>query len=135
MGINSSKTQFGSCHIMDGGCIYCHNTLLQTEEIKMVARIYQPTKNPMQSGRGKTGNWILEYIRETPRQIEPLMGYTSSSDMKQQIKLNFDNQEDAVAYAERNGIAYQLANQKQRKIRMTSYSENFKFDRKQSWTH
>lgn len=120
---------------MDGGCIYGHNTLLQTEEINMVARIYQPTKNPMQSGRGKTGLWILEYVRETPRKIEPLMGYTSSSDMKQQIKLNFDSQEDAIAYAERNGIAYQIATQKQRKIRMTSYSENFKFDRKQSWTH
>lgn len=133
--LSSGNSKFGSCHIRDAGCIYGRNNLLQTEENKMVARIYQPTKNPMQSGRGKTGNWVLEYVRETPRKIEPLMGYTSSTDMKQQIKLNFDSQEDAVAYAERNGIAYQLANQKQRKIRMTSYSDNFKFDRKQSWTH
>lgn len=101
----------------------------------MVARIYQPTKNPMQSGRGKSEDWILEYVRETPRKIEPLMGYTSSTDMKQQIRLNFSSRDEAVAYAERNGIAYQLANQKRRKIRATSYSENFKFDRKQAWTH
>lgn len=101
----------------------------------MVARIYQPTKNPMQSGRGKSNVWVLEYMRETPRKIEPLMGYTSSRDMKQQIKLTFESQEDAVAYAERNGVAYQVVSQKVRKVRATSYSENFKFNRKQAWTH
>ncbi|MEP0520765.1 MAG: ETC complex I subunit [Hyphomicrobiales bacterium] len=101
----------------------------------MVARIYQPTKNPMQSGRGKAGTWLLEYLRETPRKIEPLMGYTSSGDMKQQIKLSFDSKEDAVTYAERNGIAYQLVSQKLRKVRATSYSDNFKYNRKQAWTH
>lgn len=120
---------------MDAACINTGESLPQTEEIKMVARIYQPTKNPMQSGRGKSDVWVLEYVRETPRKIEPLMGYTSTSDMKQQIKLTFSSQEEAVAYAKRSGIAYQVASQKQRKIRITSYSENFRFDRKQSWTH
>lgn len=121
-------------------CLYLRAQIISSiphkaQEFEMVARIYQPTKNPMQSGRGKSEDWILEYVRETPRKIEPLMGYTSSTDMKQQIRLNFSSRDEAVAYAERNGIAYQLANQKRRKIRATSYSENFKFDRKQAWTH
>lgn len=89
----------------------------------------------MQSGRGKSDTWIMEYLRESPRKIEPLMGYTSSRDMNQQIKLTFTSKDDAVAYAERNGIAYQLISQKLRKVRATSYSENFNFNRKQAWTH
>lgn len=89
----------------------------------------------MQSGRGKADTWVLEHVRETPRKIEPLMGYTSSGDMKQQIKLTFDSKEEAVAYAERSGIAYQVMSQKLRKVRATSYSDNFKFNRKQAWTH
>ena len=69
------------------------------------ARIYSPTKTAMQSGKAKTGHWVLEFDREQPRRIEPLMGYTSSSDMRQQVKLRFETQEDAVAYAEKHALA------------------------------
>ena len=100
----------------------------------MPARIYQPAKTAMQSGRSKT-SWILEFERESPRRIEPLMGYTSSSDMKQQIKITFDTKEQAVAYAEREGIAYTVVASQARKARTVSYADNFKFDRRQSWTH
>ena len=56
----------------------------------MSARIFSPAKTAMQSGKAKTGNWILEFEPEKPRKIEPLMGYTASGDMKSQIKLVFD---------------------------------------------
>ena len=101
----------------------------------MVARIFQPTKNAMQSGRGKAKFWLLEHERETRRTIEPLMGYTSSSDMKQQIRLTFESMEEAVAYAKRNDIAYRVSVPKERKVRPVSYSDNFKYNRLQSWTH
>ena len=71
----------------------------------MTARIYQPARSAMQSGEAKD-NWLLEYEPEKPREIEPLMGWTSSSDMRSQVKLKFDTKEEAIAYAERNGIAY-----------------------------
>ena len=74
----------------------------------MTARIYLPTRNAMQSGQAKD-KWLLEYEPEKPRQIEPLMGWTSSTDMKAQIKLHFDTKEEAIAYAQRNGIAYRVA--------------------------
>jgi hypothetical protein len=89
----------------------------------------------MQSGASKT-RWLLEYDAESAREIEPLMGWTSSSDMKSQLKLWFDSAEDAVAYAERNGIAYRVEREAVAKPRKgMSYSDNFKFTRVGQWTH
>ena len=99
------------------------------------ARIYSPTKTAMQSGKAKTGHWVLEFDREQPRRIEPLMGYTSSSDMRQQVKLRFDTQEAAVAYAEKHGLAYRVEEVQKPKRRRQAYSDNFKYDRRTPWTH
>jgi hypothetical protein len=101
----------------------------------MSARIYSPAKTAMQSGKSKTGHWVLEYEPEQPRSIDPLMGYTSSGDMKSQIRLSFATRDEAVAYAERNGIAYRVEEPKQADRRQISYAENFRYDRKVPWTH
>ena len=101
----------------------------------MTARIYKPAKTAMQSGQANTKDWVLEFEPEEPRNIEPLMGWTSSSDMKSQVRLDFASKEDAVAYAERNSIAYQLFEPKPVKRRIMSYSDNFAFNRRSPWTH
>lgn len=101
----------------------------------MTARIYCPPKSATQSGQGKTRFWMFEYTPEIPREIEPLMGWTSSSDMKQQIRLRFETKEEAVAYAERNGIAYRIEPEQKPARRIQSYSDNFKSGRTQNWTH
>jgi hypothetical protein len=100
----------------------------------MTARIYRPAKTAMQSGTAKT-RWLLEYEAEAPREVEPLMGWTSSGDMKSQLKLWFDSAEEAVAYAERNGIAYRVEMAIESKRRGMSYSDNFKYSRVGLWTH
>ena len=89
----------------------------------------------MQSGKAKTGYWVLEFEPEKPRRIDPLMGYTSSGDMKSQVRLTFDTREEAVAYAEREGLAYRVDEPKQPVRRQISYAENFRYDRKTPWTH
>jgi hypothetical protein len=101
----------------------------------MSARIYSPAKTAMQSGKGKTGYWILEFDPAAPRKIDPLMGYTTSSDMRSQIRLAFNSREEAVAYAEKYGIDYRIQNPKEPKRRQISYAENFRYDRKMPWTH
>lgn len=101
----------------------------------MSAKIFSPAKTAMQSGKAKTGNWILEFDPESPRKVEPLMGYTSSRDMKSQIRLTFPTREEAIAYAEKNHIAFRVEEPKESKRRQISYSDNFKFDRKTPWTH
>ena len=101
----------------------------------MTARIYKPSKTAMQSGQAATKEWLLEFEPEEPRTVEPLMGWTSSGDMKQQVKLNFDTKEEATAYCERHGIAYQLFEPDPVKRRIMSYSDNFAFNRRDPWTH
>jgi NADH dehydrogenase ubiquinone Fe-S protein 4 len=101
----------------------------------MSARIYSPAKTAMQSGKAKTGHWVLEFEPEKPRKIDPLMGYTTSGDMKSQISLTFNTREEAVAYAEKHGIAFRVQEPKEAKRRQISYAENFRYDRKIPWTH
>ena len=101
----------------------------------MSARIYSPAKTAMQSGTARTGKWILEFEREKSRWIEPLMGFTSSSDTRSQIRMTFDTREAAVAYAEKHGIPYHLQEPKSQKRRPMSYAENFRYDRRMPWTH
>ncbi|WP_310620154.1 ETC complex I subunit [Flexibacterium corallicola] len=101
----------------------------------MLARIYRPAKTAMQSGKAGTESWVLDYIPQSPKSIEPLMGYTSSGDMRQQVRLNFETKEDAVAFAKREKIPYQVVEDKKRQVRGASYSDNFRFDRLSPWTH
>jgi ETC complex I subunit conserved region len=101
----------------------------------MAARIYKPAKTAMQSGPARTKDWVLEFEPEMPREIEPLMGWTSSADMKAQICLSFESKEEAIAYAERNGIAYYLSEPKPRRPVRKSYADNFRYGRKGAWTH
>ena len=101
----------------------------------MTARIYKPSKTAMQSGQAATKDWLLEFEPEEPRTIEPLMGWTSSGDMKQQVKLTFDTKEEAIAYCEQHGIAYQVFEPEPAKRRIMSYSDNFAFTRRDPWTH
>lgn len=108
---------------------------IEEERAAMVARIYRPAKTAMQSGKGKTQRWVLDYEPEVARSVEPLMGYTSSSDMKQQIRLFFEDKDDAVAYAKRNGIPFRVEEPRERTVRGASYSDNFKFTRNAPWTH
>ena len=72
----------------------------------MSARIFSPAKTAMQSGQAKTREWVLDYEPEEPRVVESLMGWTSSGDMKSQLRLQFGTKDEAVAYAERHGIPF-----------------------------
>ncbi len=101
----------------------------------MVARIYKPTRNAMQSGVAKTKLWVLEYEPESPRTIDPLMGYTCSVDMQSQIRLTFETKEEAVAYAERENIPYQVSEPHETSRKKIAYSDNFSFRRVGQWTH
>ena len=101
----------------------------------MTARIYRPAKSAMQSGTATTREWQLDFEPEQPRVIEPLMGWTSSSDMKQQLSMRFDTKEEAIGYCERHGIAYQVLELKEPVRRKAAYADNFAYNRKEPWTH
>ncbi len=89
----------------------------------------------MQSGKAKTGYWVLEYDPEQPRTIDPLMGYTSSGDMRSQVRLKFATRDEAIAYAKASGIDYRVEEPAEQHRRQISYADNFRYDRKVPWTH
>ena len=103
----------------------------------MLARIYRPAKTAMQSGKAKSRDWRLEFEPASARTIDPLMGWTGSGDMNRQVRLRFDTAEEAIAYAEANGIPFQRTDPKPRKanIRAQGYGDNFQSGRRQAWTH
>jgi ETC complex I subunit conserved region len=103
----------------------------------MRARIYQPARTAMQSGTAKARGWILEFAPATSREVDPLMGWTSSDDTQSQVRIGFESREAAEAYANEKGIAYDVTEPKPRKplIRPRGYGENFATDRKGAWTH
>ncbi|MGH6848352.1 MAG: ETC complex I subunit [Methylocella sp.] len=101
----------------------------------MTARIYRPSRTTTQSGKARAKLWILEFEPAAPRQIDPLMGWTSSGDMKSEVRLNFATKEEAIAYARKNGLSYRVEDSKPAPRRIQSYSDNFKSTRLGQWTH
>ena len=101
----------------------------------MLARIFRPARNAMQSGRAKTNEWVLEFEPASARVSDPLMGWTVSTDMNGQVRIAFDTREEAVAYAQRHGIAFEVLTPKEHRKIVKAYADNFAFGRKESWTH
>ena len=101
----------------------------------MRARIFQPPKTAMQSGWAKTQDWALEFVPSHARRADPLMGWTGGGDTQTQVKLFFDTREEAIAYAERTGIQYEVELSQHRRIKPKAYADNFKYGRVENWTH
>ncbi|MBA86313.1 ETC complex I subunit [Thalassobius sp. S69A] len=103
----------------------------------MRARIYQPAKTAMSSGTAKTKSWVLEFAPASAREVDPLMGWTSSSDTQSQVKMKFSSKEAALDYAKEHGIEATVAEPNKRKpnIRAGGYGENFATNRRGPWTH
>jgi len=103
----------------------------------MRARIYQPARNAMQSGTAKTRHWVLEFAQGSARNLDPLMGWTSSDDTQTQVRLSFETREAAETYARENGIEATVTDPHRRKpvVRPRGYGENFATERRGAWTH
>ena len=101
----------------------------------MKARIYQPAKTSMQSGRSKMKRWVLEFPRSSAVKPDALMGWQSSSDTQRQVRMHFATKEEAIAFADAKGLAYDMREPQRRSLRMKTYADNFAYDRKGAWTH
>ena len=88
------------------------------------AKIYKPSKTAMQSGIKKYDKWIMEFVTENPG-INPLMGWESSTDTYTELKLEFTTKENAIEYAKKNKIDFEIIDSKIKKINKKSYADNF----------
>jgi hypothetical protein len=98
-------------------------------------RIFQPAKNAMQSGRAKTRTWIMEFAPAAAVKANALMGWPGGDETSRQVRLAFDNLDDAIAYARNRGLDYEVQPTRDRAVRPRAYSDNFRADRQGSWTH
>ena len=78
----------------------------------------------MQSGYAKSDKWLIEYITDKTG-INPLMGWESSKNTLSELKLKFSNKNDAIKYAKKNKIDYEVIDPKSRKVIKKSYADNF----------
>ena len=92
-------------------------------------RIFRPTKNAMQSGRAKTKRWALEFEPTARKTADPLMGWIGSADTRNQLHLYFDTREEAIQFADKNGLSYRVEEPRERRLQPKSYAANFAFKR------
>ena len=92
----------------------------------MRAKIFKPTKSAMQSGRSKNKSWKLIIEDGSHQSKDPLIGYYGGLNTSSQINLFFETKEDAIDYAEKNNLSYDVLESSQRKVISKSYADNFK---------
>ena len=101
----------------------------------MTIKIYKPSKSSMQSGYKKTKIWLAEYISDADKTKDNLMGWNSSLDTREQIKMFFESKEKAIEWAKKNNYQYYVLEPKIRNIKPKNYASNFDINRKEPWTH
>ncbi len=92
----------------------------------MAARLYQRYRNAMQSGKARTGEWVLEFESRAAKRPDPLTGWSGGADTQEQVSLTFPSLEAAKAYAERYGIDFHLVPPAQPKLKLQAYADNFR---------
>lgn len=100
---------------------------------KPLAKIYQPAKTAMQSGKGKTRYWLLEYEKPSAGRPDALMGWNSMPDTIAQVKLRFASKEEAVAYAAAKKLDYVVKEPKKPVVPPKAYAENFSAGKRKAW--
>jgi hypothetical protein len=98
-------------------------------------RIYSLPRNAMQSGAARAGQWVLEFEQASPRRPDPLMGWIGSDDTQAQVRLNFASREEALAYAEAQGLEAEVELPRPHRVPPKAYADNFRFGRRENWTH
>ena len=92
----------------------------------MKAKIYKPAKTAMQSGRSKYNKWVLKFLDQKNQLKDTMMGWNGGSSTVSQIELRFSSKEEAVSYAKKNSIDYEILESSERKVINKSYADNFK---------
>jgi ETC complex I subunit conserved region len=101
----------------------------------MLAKIYRPAPNAMQSGKAKSQEWVLEFESETARTVDPLMGWISNADTNSQVRMHFETREEAIEFAKREAIPFQVTEPREARRVIKAYADNFSAVRRRPWTH
>ena len=98
-------------------------------------RIYPPAKNAMQPGLARTRRWLVEYSPTAAQRPDPLMGWSGGGDTRRQVRLSFATRDEAIAFARKHDLTYQVEEPNARRVRAKTYADNFSAGRTSNWTH
>lgn len=101
----------------------------------MLAKIYKPSPSAMQSGKAASERWVLEFDADVARRLDPLMGWSGSADTNNQVRMTFETRDEAIAFAQRQNLPFQVTEPAPERRIIKSYADNFAFGRKRPWTH
>jgi hypothetical protein len=103
---------------------------------KPLARIHRPPRSAMQSGRANTEEWVLEYAPAARLRLDPMNGWPGAGSTLAQVRLGFATKEEAVRFAEANGIAHEIEEPPPAKpMKPKVYADNFRYGRAENWSH
>ena len=80
----------------------------------------------MQSGRARTGQWLLEWERDEAQRPDPLTGWSGSGATQTQVQLHFPTQAAAQAYAITQGMAVEVVPLGPVRLKIQAYADNFR---------
>ncbi len=92
----------------------------------MMVRIFQRPRSTMQSGRARTGQWLLVYPRGEAQRHDPLTGWQGSGDTATQVELSFASEAAAIAYADAQGYLYRIERLPPKTLKLQAYADNFR---------
>jgi hypothetical protein len=92
----------------------------------MPARIFQREKNAMQSGRARSGEWVLEFESRRPKRPDPLTGWSGGAETQEQVSLSFPTLEAGLAYAKREGVDVHVVPPASPRLKLQAYADNFR---------
>ncbi|MGH7057036.1 MAG: ETC complex I subunit [Acetobacteraceae bacterium] len=101
----------------------------------ITARIFRPPRSAMQAGWVATRQWVLEFTASERQRADPLMGWIGEGNTQTQVQLRFDTREEAIAYADKAGLHYEVETPPERRLLPKVYADNFRYDRRENWTH
>lgn len=87
----------------------------------------------MQSGRGKTRQWVLEYEPPFPSRPDALMGWNTMPDTITEVKLRFDTKDEAIAYAKAKKLDFVVKEPHAPVVPPKAYAENFSSGKRKAW--
>lgn len=81
-----------------------------------------------EGGGSRIKKWQLIFDRSESLKADPLTGWAGSSGNTRadQVRLFFDSPEDAIAYCERQGFAFEVVPEPPSRLLLQSYADNFK---------
>ena len=90
------------------------------------ARIIEEIRKTTQSGKAQAGRYLLMFEREERMEPDPLTGWPGSGDTRTQVRLTFDDLDDALRYCKDNGFDAHVIKAPPHKLKLQAYADNFK---------